>query len=152
MSDESDERDRSHDPDALDLTDAEKEALHDMQVGIEHVGRARGRLLDFHHEIGDAFDHFESARERLREAGHDDLADELRDRHLPAGVVGDRWTFELVTEFDEGFYAEITGFESDVREEVADGEIHVAEQELQAEWRGRAAADAWTADRDDRDD
>jgi hypothetical protein len=81
MSDESDDRDRDGDagtrtrPDESsgdtldDLTDAEKRALHQMQVGVEHVGRARGRRLDFHHEIGDAFDHFEAARESLREAG-----------------------------------------------------------------------------------
>jgi hypothetical protein len=147
MSDDSDERDRSNDPDAPDdLTDAEKEALHQMQVGVEHVGRARGRLLDFHHEIGDAFDHFEAARETLRAAGYDDLADELRDRHLPAGVIGDRWTFELVTNFEEGFYDEIATFAGDLREEVGDGEVHVRERDLQSEWRGRAESGAWKSE------
>lgn len=147
MSDESDASDRSGGSESLDdLTDAEKEALHQMQVGVEHVGRARGRLLDFHHEIGHACDHFESARETLRDAGHDDLADELRDRHLPAGVVGDRWTFELVTVFEEDFYDEITTFERELREEVADGEAHVHEREVQSEWRERAQSEAWQAE------
>jgi hypothetical protein len=133
-----------------DLTDAEKAALHEMQVGIEHVGRARGRLLDFHHELGNASDHFESAREALREAGHDELADELRDRHLPAGVIGDRWTYELVTEFEEGFRADVTTFERDLRETMAGGEDHVTEQEMQSQWRERAETEAWktTPDQD----
>lgn len=67
----------------------------------------------------------------------------MRDRHLPAGVVGDRWTFELVAEFEENLHADITGFERDLREEVAEGEVHVNERNLQAEWRGRAESEAW---------
>lgn len=129
-----------------ELTDAEKDALHDLQVGVEHVRRGYGRLLDFHHEIGRGIDHFESARETLREAGHDELADELRDRHLPAGVVGDMWSYEVVSAFEDGFLAETTEFERAAREEVTDGVDHVKEREQQTEWRERADGEAWTED------
>ena len=129
-----------------ELTDAEEDALHDLQVGIEHFQRGYGNLLDFHHEIGRGIDHFESARETLREAGHDDLADELRDRHLPAGVVGDMWSYEVVSAFEDGFLTETTDFEQSAREEVADGLDHVKEREHQDEWRERANGDAWAED------
>ncbi|USZ69474.1 hypothetical protein NGM10_06995 [Halorussus salilacus] len=132
----------SEEPDP-ELSDAERRALHEMQVGIEHVRRGYGDLLDFHHEVGRAGDRFESAREQLREAGRDELADELRDRHLPAGVVGDMWTYEVVSAFEEGFLSELTDFEASVREELADGIDHVSERAQQAEWRERADGDAW---------
>lgn len=135
-------------PDDFDpeLTDAEKDALHDLQVGVEHVRRGYGNLLDFHHEVGRAIDHFESAREALREAGRDGLADELRDRHLPAGVVGDMWSYEVVSAFEDGFLSETTDFERTARERVADGLDHVEEREYQTEWRERADGDAWKDD------
>lgn len=149
MPDERDDSlDRSDDSlaDLDSLSDDERDALHEMQVGLEHVRRAHGRLLDFHHEVGDAFDHFESAREKLRAAGRDELADELRDAHLPAGVVGDRWTYELVSEFEDGFLADITAFEEATRKELADGVDHVSERRLQSAWRDRAEREAWRDD------
>lgn len=131
-----------------DLTDAERDALHELQVGIEHFQRGYGRLLDCHHQIGRGMDRFESAREMLRDAGHDDLADELRDRHLPAGVVGDRWTYELVEEFEEGFLSPMRAFEWAACEELADGRDHVAERKYQAEWRERAEGETWKGEGD----
>lgn len=117
-----------------------------MQVGIEYVYRGYGNLLNCHHQIGHGMDRFEAAREKLREAGRDELADRLRDRHLPAGVVGDRWTYELVAEFEDGFLREIAAFEAAAREELADGEDHVTERACQAEWRERAEGEAWRDD------
>lgn len=130
----------------LALTDAERDALHEMQVGIEHVRRGYGRLLDCHHQVGRGMDRFDAAREKLREAGHDELADELRDRHLPSGAVGDRWTYELVEEFEANFLTAISEFEASARERLADGRNHVSEREYQREWRDRADGDAWRED------
>ncbi|UPV76219.1 hypothetical protein M0R89_08515 [Halorussus limi] len=117
-----------------------------MQVGIEHVRRGYGRLLDCHHQVGRGMDRFDAAREKLREAGHDDLADELRDRHLPAGAVGDRWTYELVEAFERDFLSPIAEFEASARERLADGEKHVTERECQREWRDRTDGEAWRED------
>ncbi|WP_135852306.1 hypothetical protein [Halorussus salinus] len=128
------------------LTDAEQDALHEMQVGIEHVRRGYGRLLDCHHEVGRGMDRFDAARETLREAGHDELADELRDRHLPSGAVGDRWTYELVEEFEAGLLTALSEFEESARERLADGQNHVSEREYQREWRDRAESEAWRED------
>lgn len=122
----------------LGLSDAETNALHDLQLGIEHVNRAYGSLLEFHHELGRAMDRMADAEGDLRNAGHESWANDLRDVYLPAGAVDDRWTYELVDEFAEGFLTDITAFESTVRDELADGVTHVTERKQQREWRERA--------------
>jgi hypothetical protein len=121
-----------------ETTAAERAALHELQLGGEHVQRAYGHLLAFHHQIGRAMDRYAAAEPSLREAGHDALADEIRDRHLPAGVVDDRWSYELVEAFEAGFLEETTGFERRVRDRLAGGVGHVTEREQQREWRERA--------------
>lgn len=131
--------------DDLELSEAELEALHDLQLGIEHVHRAYGTLLAFHHQLGHAMDRMGEAEGQLRDAGHDSWADELRDQHLPAGAVSDQWTFELVEEFSEVFLEEVDRFEGEVRDELADGLDHVTERRQKRRLRERAANDEDTA-------
>jgi hypothetical protein len=124
-----------------DITAEEREALHQLQLGVEHIHRAYGHLLAFHHQVGHAMDQFAAAGESLRAAGHDHFADTIRDDLLPAGVVGDRWSYELVADFEEGFLAETTGFERGVRRALVDGLDHVSERAQQRDWRARAERD-----------
>lgn len=126
------------DPHDLELTDAERDALHDVRIGVDHVQRAFGSLLEFHHEMGSAMDRFEDARETFREAGHDEFADALRDDVLPAGAVDNRWSYELVESFRGGLLPDVIELEREVREDVAGGVAYVRERELQREWRERA--------------
>ncbi|MFC5971252.1 hypothetical protein ACFPYI_07895 [Halomarina salina] len=126
-----------------DLSDAEREALHDLQLGIEKLYRGYGALLDWHHHVGSGMNYFAAAERQLREAGHTAFADELRDVHLPAGAVEDQWTYELVDVFRHGFLADVTAFEASVREDLADGGPHVTERRHQRERRERADGDAW---------
>jgi hypothetical protein len=121
-----------------DLSEAEREALHAMQSGIEHVYRGYGELLAFHHRVGHAMGKFDDAEAALREAGHGEYADTLRDRHLPAGAVGDDWTYELVEAFRADMLAAIAEFEASVRADLAGGEGHVTERAQQRRWRERA--------------
>ncbi|MFB6156738.1 MAG: hypothetical protein ABEJ34_02720 [Haloferacaceae archaeon] len=120
------------------LDDRERDALHEVQLGVEHLYRAYGHLLAFHHAVGHAMDRFAGIEDDLRAVGYDGYAAELRDHHLPAGVVGDRWSYELVEEFQDGFLAEMTGFERRLRDDVAGGRRHVTEREQQRRWRERA--------------
>lgn len=120
------------------LTDEEREALHELTLGIEHVHRAYGHLLAFHHEVGRGMDKFDNARERLREAGHDALADRLRDEVLPAGVVGNQWSYEVVEACECDLIEPATEAEQAVREALAGGLRHVTEREQQRRWRERA--------------
>lgn len=128
----------------LDLSDEECDALHDLQLAIEHLYRAYGALLTCHHEVGHAMDEMDDAEAALREAGHDEWANELRDHLLPAGVVDDRWTYELVAAFRDGFLDDAALFERTVRDDLADGVDHVAERRQQVRWRERSRRDGDT--------
>lgn len=125
----------------LELTETERDALHECQVAIEYVYRAYGDLLDFHHNLGHAMDRFQNAEYALRAAGHEGMADQLRDEHLAAGVTDDTWSYEIVDDFRTNFLADITDFEGSVREDLADGVDHVTERKQQAAWRERAGRD-----------
>lgn len=129
------------DPDDLELSDAELAALHDLQLSIEYVYRSYGTLLEFHHDLGHAMDRMADAEDALREADHEEWADELRDEHLPAGAISDQWTYELVEEFSEAFLEDVVAFEDGVREELADGIDHVTERRQKRRLRERAERD-----------
>lgn len=131
-------------PDDSDLSDTEREALYRAELGVEHLHRAYGDLLSFHHQIGRVMDQMDDAERLLRDAGRETYANELRDEHLPAGVVGDDWTYELVEAFRTDFLAAISEFEEDLREDLADGREHVAEREQKREYRERGRG--WTPD------
>jgi len=122
-----------------DLAAPEREALHELQLGIEHLHRGYGALLTWHHRVGHAMDHFEIARQCLEEGGHADHATALRDDVLPAGTVGDDWSYEVIEAFREGFLAEVNAVEGAIRADLADGETHVTERRPQREWRGRTS-------------
>jgi hypothetical protein len=125
----------------LELSDAEEDALHELQLGMEYVHRAYGSLLQFHHELGHAMDRMADAEDLLREAGHEEWANRMRDDHLPAGAISDQWTFELVEEFSTAFLEDVDDFETEVREELADGVGHVTERRQKRQIRERAQRD-----------
>lgn len=120
------------------LDDRERDALHEVELGVEHLHRAYGHLLAFHHSVGHAMDRLAAIEDDLRAAGREEYAAELRDEHLPAGVVDERWSYELVEAFHDGFLAEMTDFERRLREDAAGGRRHVAEREQRRRWRERA--------------
>ena len=132
------------------LSEAELEALHEVELGVENLHRAHGHLVTFHHNTGRAMDHLATAERHLRESGHVDLADSLRDEHLPRGVVppcdseettAGRWSYDLLERFQESFLADLVSFGDAVHEQVADGRRHVAEREQEREWKRRARRD-----------
>ncbi|WP_436923550.1 hypothetical protein [Halosimplex amylolyticum] len=122
-----------------DLTDREVEALHEVELGVEWLRRAHGKLVEFHHNTGHAMEHLDTAETLLRESGHDDLADEVRDHHLPRGVVDeDRWSYDVLESFEGDIMAELGAFEEQARVELADGRRHVAERRQEHEWKRQA--------------
>jgi len=124
---------------ATPLSETELEALHEVELGLEWTQRAQGCLLEFHHATGHGMDHLYRAEERLRAAGHDDLADVIRDDLLPHGVVDeDRWSYDILEHFQESLLAETRALERQVRRELADGKRHVRERKQEREWKRRA--------------
>jgi hypothetical protein len=97
---------------------------------LAYLERARGHLYSFHRLIGEADAMLDEVIENLRFTGNDVLAarvaDELRGRNVIAG----RWTFQLVEEFDDGYYAAFRDLECSVRNEIMAGRRHVYEAEM----------------------
>jgi len=118
-----------------DVTETEQAALHELQLAMEHVNRSFGHLIAFHHAVGRGMDRMAEAEDLLREAGHAEFADELRTEHLPRGIVGDRWTYEVVESFEGEFLAAVEDYERRVREDLADGVTHITERDQQRRWR-----------------
>lgn len=127
------------DPTTNELSQNERAAMHEVEVGIEWLLRAQGRLLAFHHAIGHGMDHLDVAESRLRADGYETLADHLRDDILPRGVTGDdRWSYNVVEEFQQAFLRPVTEFEETSREVVTDGKRHVEERAQEQAWRNRS--------------
>lgn len=131
-----------------ELTEAEREALHEVELGVEHLHRAHGHLVSFHHSTGRAMDHLAAAEELLREAGHERLADHLRDDHLPQGVLpscGDdaagRWSYDVLETFQSTLLDDIVAFGDRIHERIADGRRHVVERRQEAAWKRRARSE-----------
>ena len=110
-----------------DLTEAEREAIHEVERGAEWIHRAHGLLVEFHHAVGHAMDHFESAAAAL-EADHPDLAARFEEEVLPAGLTEeDHLSYQLLAEFEEGFLDTVEAATGAAREELVDGERYVVE-------------------------
>ncbi|WP_126662025.1 hypothetical protein [Haloterrigena salifodinae] len=124
---------------APDLAEAERRAVHEVELGLEWFQRAQGQLLAFHHATGHGMDHLREAERLLRESGRDDLADNVRDELLPHGVVDDdRWSYDVVENYQRTLLAEARRLEGRVRRELTGGRRHVAERRQERAWKERS--------------
>ncbi|ADB61935.1 hypothetical protein Htur_3070 [Haloterrigena turkmenica DSM 5511] len=124
---------------APDPADTERSAVHEVELALEWFQRAQGQLLAFHHATGHGMDHLREAERLLREAGRDDLADDVRDELLPHGVVDDdRWSYDVVENYQRTLLAEARRLEGRVRRELTDGRRHVTERLQERAWKERA--------------
>ncbi len=90
-------------PDGVD--DLTVEALGDISEALEAIEIARGHLYNFHRLSGTADLTLGKGVAKLREAGHADLADRFERDLVGRNVLYGRWTFQVVEEYDEGYYA-----------------------------------------------
>jgi hypothetical protein len=112
------------------VTDAEVEALGKLSEGLEWVERARGRLYDFHQLSGRADLLLGEAADLLDVAGRTELAADLRREIVGRNVIAGRWTFQIVEEYDDGYWGSVRSFERRARDEVSGGVRHLFEAEM----------------------
>lgn len=112
------------------VDDATVAAVGRVTEALEWVERARGRLYDFHQLIGHADDLLAAAADDLASAGHPELAERVRTEGVGCNVLPGRWTFQVVDEFDDLYYATLTRLEAAARAQLLDGRRHVYESEL----------------------
>jgi hypothetical protein len=123
-------------PDGVD--DATVEALGKLSEALEWVERARGHLYDFHQMSGRADLTLGEAVDRLAEAGHDELAGRLRTELVGRNVLEGRWTFQVVEEYDDGYWSVFRGLEKEARDQLAQGRRHLVEARMKERERTRA--------------
>ncbi|GII64012.1 hypothetical protein Skr01_40970 [Sphaerisporangium krabiense] len=112
------------------LDDTTVEALGKLSEALETVQRARGHLYTFHQLTGHAHLQLEEAVSLLRAAGHDTHADALTADLLGRDVLPGRWTFQVVEEYDDGYYRCFTETEERLRNDLAKGRRHIYESEM----------------------
>ena len=113
-----------------DLDDATVEGLGKLSESLETVEQARGLLYGFHQLTGKADRLLQDAVDLLRQAGHTALADDLDRDLVGRNVVGDRWTFQIVEDFDANYWSTFRDFDARARDELADGDRHVLEARM----------------------
>jgi hypothetical protein len=121
------------------LDDATVEALGTLSEAFEAVEDARGHLYAFHRLTGRADLTLGEAVDQLRRAGHVDLADRIDRELLGRNVIPGRWTFQIVEEYDDGYYALFQELERLARDRLADGRRHLYEAEMKESRRTHRA-------------
>lgn len=116
-------------------SDATVAALGKLSEALEVVEEARGHLYAFHRRCGTADLTLGEAVDALREAGHDELADRVEADLVGRNVLAGRWSFQVVEEYDDGYYARFREHERAAREELMDGRRHVFEAEMKEDRR-----------------
>ena len=112
------------------LDDASVAALGKLSEALETVERARGHLYTFHQLTGSADIALQGAVEALREAGHSDLADRLDRDLVGRNVIEGRWTFQIVEDYDDGYWSLFRDLERSARDQLAGGRRHLFEARL----------------------
>jgi hypothetical protein len=131
---EHDAPDASHRrPDGVD--DATVEALGKLSEALEVVEQARGELFAFHRLTGVADLALGEAVELLRAAGHEKIADRIDDELVGRNVIEGRWTFQIVEDYDEGYYSAFRDAELSARSELVGGRRHLFEAEMKEDRR-----------------
>ncbi|MFG1782791.1 hypothetical protein ACGFIU_10165 [Rhodococcus oryzae] len=132
------------------VTDAEIAAAGRVSEALETVERARGHLYGFHQLIGHAHLQLAEAVDMLRAAGHGERADKLLEELVGRNVLAGRWTFQVVEEFDDGYWSEFRDHEQAVREELLGGRRHLYEAEMKQRRRtpGRPGHEARPAEQE----
>ncbi|MCR6688587.1 hypothetical protein [Cellulomonas sp.] len=105
-------------------------AVGGVTASFEVIEHARGMLYAFHRLIGRADKELAGALDQLEAAGRPDLADALRTEIVGRNVLDGRWTFQVIEEFDSGYYAAFADAERSVREATMGGRRHVFEAQL----------------------
>jgi hypothetical protein len=113
-----------------DLDDPTVEALGKLSEALEVVEHARGLLYGFHRLTGTADLTLQEAVELFRKAGHDELADDLERDLVGRNVLADRWTFQIVEDYDAGYWSAFRAFDERARGELSGGDRHVFEARM----------------------
>jgi len=113
-----------------ELDEATVRAVGAVSEALEYVERARGELYAFHQLMGHADLLLGEACAKLRDAGHNSVAERLQIEMVGRNVLHGRWTFQIVEEFDDNYWSSFRDHERRVREELQGGARHLLEARM----------------------
>lgn len=113
-----------------DLDDATVEALGKLSEALETVDQARGFLYAFHQLTGKADRLLQESVDLFEQAGATGLAADLDHDLVGRNVIADRWTFQIVEDFDAGYWGAFRAYDERAREELSGGDRHVFEARM----------------------
>jgi hypothetical protein len=116
--------------DSADIDDTTVEALGKLSEALETTERARGHLYSFHQLTGHADLQLDQAVELLRASGHPEYADIVVNELVGRNVLPGRWTFQVVEEYEDGYYRFFADLEKRIRDELAGGRRHLHEARM----------------------
>jgi hypothetical protein len=117
------------------VSEATVEALGTLSAAVEVIEHARGLLYGFHRLTGTADLNLGEAVEQLRKAGHTELADRIDTELVGRNVIAGRWTFQVVEDYDDGYYALAKELERTARDELVQGRRHLFEAGMKEDRR-----------------
>jgi hypothetical protein len=117
------------------VSDETVAALGKLSEALEVVENARGQLYGFHRLSGQADLTLGEAVDMLREAGHAEIADDIERTIVGRNTIEGRWTFQIVEDYDDNYYAAFKDAEKDARMQLLEGRRHVFESEMKEDRR-----------------
>lgn len=117
------------------VSDSTVEALGSLSAAVEVIEHARGLLYGFHRLTGTADLNLGEAVEQLRKAGHTELAERIDTELVGRNVIAGRWTFQIVEDYDDGYYALAKELERTARDELVQGRRHLFEAGMKEDRR-----------------
>ncbi|GAA0574407.1 hypothetical protein GCM10010172_68800 [Paractinoplanes ferrugineus] len=105
-------------------------ALGKLSEALETTERVRGHLYSMHQLTGTADFQLDEAVSLFREAGHEQWAARIQNELIGRNVTPGHWTFQLVEEYDDGYWSDLRRVEKAARDELAEGRRHLYEAEL----------------------
>jgi hypothetical protein len=96
----------------MEPDDATVEAAGLLSEALEYADRARGHLYAFHQLTGRSDFLVGDAADLLRKCGHTELADRLERELVGRNVIADRWTFQIVEDYDDNYWSSFRALEA----------------------------------------
>jgi len=110
--------------------DAAVQATGKISEALETIERARGHLYSFHQLTGRADLLLDEAVATLRDMGHSELAEHIGTELIGRNVLPGRWSFQVVEDYDDGYYLCFQEVERQVRTALCGGRRHLFEAEM----------------------
>ena len=117
------------------MDEATIEAVGKLSEALETTERARGHLYSFHQLTGSADLQLGDACDQLRMAGHIELADRIEHDLVGRNVIDGRWTFQILEEYDDGYWSTFRELERSARDALTGGRRHIYEAEMKEDRR-----------------